>query len=365
MTGNQVMIMNLFIRLSVFSFLMILFACGGPEPDAEVEAITTAPAPEKTTMPADQIAATRNAAPETIAEEKMETPEVRTETVEEELKKEVAKKTAIVPKAQMAAPETKPASPASKTASAPAAAPSVVPEETPVAQPAPKPDAATPPTIPVPSAPSHSAWQSLLKTYVNAKGEVNYAGLRKQEKELDAYLATLAGAIPESSWTKNERLAYWLNAYNAYTFKLILNNYPVGSITDLNGGDPWKVKWIELDGKTYSLNQIEHDIIRPRFKDARIHFAVVCAARSCPPLANEAFTARNVNALLETRTRQFVNNSSYNQTGGDSPKISKIFDWYGEDFGDVKAYLNKYLTSPIADDVEIGYMDYDWALNKQ
>lgn len=357
MSGNQAMTMNLFIRLSVFSFLVVLFACGGPEPDVEVESITIDPAPEKMTMPADQIETTRNASPETIAEETMETPEVRTETVEEELKKEVAKKTAIVPKETMPAREAKPASPASKTVSAPAAAPSV--------QPAPKPDAEAPTTVSAPVAPSHSVWQSLLKTYVNAKGEVDYAGLRKQEKDLDVYLATLAEAIPQTSWTKNERLAYWLNAYNAYTFKLILNNYPVERITDLSGGDPWKVKWIELDGKTYSLNQIEHDIIRPRFKDARIHFAVVCAAKSCPPLANEAFTSRNVNALLETRTRLFVNNANYNQTSGDSPKISKIFDWYGEDFGDVKAYLNKYLTPPIADDAEIGYMDYDWALNKQ
>jgi len=91
---------------------------------------------------------------------------------------------------------------------------------------------------------------------------------------------------------------------------------------------------------------------------------VVCAAESCPPLANEAFTSRNLNGLLDTRTRQFINNSAYNSTGED-PKISKVFDWYAEDFGDVKAYLNKYLKTPISADAEIGYMDYDWSLNKQ
>jgi len=174
----------------------------------------------------------------------------------------------------------------------------------------------------------------------------------------------LAEDAPDGDWSRNEALTYWLNAYNAYTLKLILNNHPVKSITDLHGGKPWDVKWIKLDGKTYSLNQIEHDIIRPRYKDPRIHFAVVCAATSCPPLASYAFDADIVNRQLDRLARSFINNKKFNQTE-DEVKISKIFDWYGEDFGDVRTYLNKYLDTDIPEGTEIGYAEYDWALNKQ
>jgi len=217
--------------------------------------------------------------------------------------------------------------------------------------------------IPSPK-PDHSIFNSLLKTYVNGLGKVNYAGLKKNEAKLDAYLTLLAKDAPDGIWSRNEAKAYWLNAYNAFTLKLILKNHPVQKITDLHGGKPWDVKWIELDGKTYSLNQIEHDIIRPRYKDPRIHFAVVCAATSCPPLANAAFSAGIVNTQLDKLTRSFVNNKKFNQTEGDV-KISKIFEWYAEDFGDVRTYLNKYLATDIPEGAEIGYAAYDWGLNKQ
>ncbi|MEM6770163.1 MAG: DUF547 domain-containing protein, partial [Bacteroidota bacterium] len=98
--------------------------------------------------------------------------------------------------------------------------------------------------------PDHKPWDQILQQFVDGKGMVNYAALKKEEARLDAYLATLAEATPVDLWSHNEGLAYWINAYNAYTFKLILNNYPVDKITDLNGGDPWKVKWIKLAGKT-------------------------------------------------------------------------------------------------------------------
>ncbi len=160
-------------------------------------------------------------------------------------------------------------------------------------------------------------------------------------------------------------MAFWINAYNANTIKLILKKYPVKSITDLDGGKPWDVKWIKIGSKTYSLNNIEHDIIRPRYKDARIHFAVNCAAASCPPLPNKAFTAANLNSLLESRTRSFVRNSKYNTINDDAVKVSKIFDWYGEDFGDLREYLNKYAATEIPEGTEIGFAEYDWALNKQ
>ncbi|TXF87837.1 DUF547 domain-containing protein [Neolewinella aurantiaca] len=216
-----------------------------------------------------------------------------------------------------------------------------------------------------PAKPDHAAFNSLLGKYVNAAGNVNYGGLKNDEAKLDTYLAELSENAPQSDWSRSESMAFWINAYNANTLKLILKNYPVKSITDLHGGKPWDVKWINIGGKTYSLNNIEHDIIRPRYKDARIHFAVNCAAASCPPLPNKAFTAANLNSLLESRTKSFIRNGAYNTITADKVMVSKIFDWYGEDFGDLKNYLNKYATTEIPAGTDIEFKEYDWALNKQ
>lgn len=252
-----------------------------------------------------------------------------------------------------------PAATAPSTPTAPATAPPAEPAEAPAIVPIEAPTAAAKPI-----APDHSSWNSLLQKHVTSSGKVNYAGFKKDKATLDAYLAKLAESIPQSDWGRKTSLAFWINAYNAFTVKRILKDYPVNSITDLDGGDPWKVKWITLDGKSYSLNNIEHDIIRPRFQEPRIHFAVNCAATSCPPIPNQAFTAGNLNAMLESGTRRFINNPAYNQTEGNI-KVSKIFDWYGEDFGDLRTYLNQYLKTPIAEGTEIGFKEYDWALNKQ
>jgi hypothetical protein len=226
---------------------------------------------------------------------------------------------------------------------------------------------ATAPTTEVPKrpvAPTHDAWNTLLKQYVNSAGNVNYTAFKKAEPKLDAYLAALAGNAPNSDWTRREAMAYWINAYNAATIKLILKNWPVKSIMDLHGGKPWDVKWIELGGKTYSLNGIEHDILRPQYKDPRIHFTVNCAAASCPPIPNKAFTPDNLNSLMDAQARAFIRNPAYNTIGA-TVAVSNIFDWYGEDFGDLREYLNKYATVPIPEGTKIGFREYDWALNKQ
>lgn len=209
----------------------------------------------------------------------------------------------------------------------------------------------------------HSVFNELLSTYVSSKGVVDYLGFQKQEAKLDDYLAWLGTNVPASSVKRNERLAYWINAYNAYTIKLILKNYPLKSITDLHGGKPWDVKWIDLGGKTYSLNNIENDIIRPEFNEPRIHFAVNCAAQSCPPLANKAFTASNLESLLEKQTVAFVNNKKYNQLSRESVVVSKIFDWYGKDFGDIASYISKYAMESVKKEANVSYNEYDWSLN--
>lgn len=211
---------------------------------------------------------------------------------------------------------------------------------------------------------SHTAFDALLKKYVSSSGKVNYNGFKADEKKLDAYLAQLEATPIEKSWSKNKKMAYWINAYNGYTIKLILNNHPVKSITDLHGGKPWDVKWIKLDGRTLSLNNIENDILRPTYKDARIHFAVNCAAKSCPTLLNRAWTEGNLNANFEKQAKAFINNANFNSISKNSIEVSKIFEWYKVDFGNLIDYLNKYSTTKINSDAKINFMEYDWALNK-
>lgn len=208
-----------------------------------------------------------------------------------------------------------------------------------------------------------SAWDQMLKKYVSASGKVNYKGFKTSERELDSYLQLLSDNPPAADWNKKRKLSYWINVYNAHTIKLIVKNYPIKSIMELNGGKPWDDKGIKIGSNTYSLNNIENDIIRPRFNDGRIHFAVNCAAKSCPPLWNRAWTADNLNPALASRTKKFINDPSYNTLGA-APKISKIFEWYGADFGDLTVFLNKYAVEKIASDAAISFGEYNWDLNE-
>ena len=154
-----------------------------------------------------------------------------------------------------------------------------------------------------------------------------------------------------------------MNAYNVFTLKLVVDNYPLKRITDLDGGKTWDVRRIEIGGKKYSLNDIENVILRPRFKDARIHFGINCAAKSCPPLLNQAFSAENVQSLLTVRTRKFIR-SSANELAENQVTVSKIFDWYAADFGDLPTFLNRYSKVKIAAAATVLFKEYDWSLNE-
>lgn len=214
------------------------------------------------------------------------------------------------------------------------------------------------------SAPSHQAWHDQLQEFVSEAGSVNYQEWKQHSARLDAYLSELEAHAPSSSWSRNERLAYWINAYNAYTVKLILDNYPIRSITDL--GSPWDKKFISIGGTDYTLNDIEHKILREKLKEYRVHFAVNCASVSCPPLLNKAYKASNVQQLLDQQARRFINDARYNDIAGQELSLSKIFDWYGDDFrtsGPLIEYLNKYAETPIPADATVGFKDYNWNLN--
>ncbi len=218
---------------------------------------------------------------------------------------------------------------------------------------------------------SHEIWNSLLKKHVGSDGFVNYKGFVKDGALLDEYIALLSSAHPQSSWPRDEQMAYWINAYNAFTIKLIVDNYPVKSIKDIKKGIPfvntvWDIKFIEIQGETYDLNKIEHGILRKDFKDARIHAAVNCASYSCPKLRNEAFVASKLESQLEDSMRDFVNDPLRNRIRADKAEISQIFNWFSDDFKDdgstIKSYINRY--SKVKTKGKISYLDYDWSLNE-
>jgi hypothetical protein len=209
----------------------------------------------------------------------------------------------------------------------------------------------------------HDAFDAILKKYVSTTGKVNYKDLKVNKADLEAYTKALSENPPAEKAPKAERYAYWINAYNAFTLKLIVDNYPLSTITKLDGGKPWDVKRITIGGKKYSLNDIENNILRP-MGDARIHFAINCAAKSCPPLHNVAFTATNLNSILESRTKRFINDTKANVLKDNELKISKIFDWYGKDFDNIPEFINRFANIKVKSDAKIVFMEYDWSLNE-
>ena len=165
-------------------------------------------------------------------------------------------------------------------------------------------------------------YNSLLQKYVDKKGNVDYKNLKKEETKLTEYLSFLAKTTPQKSWSNNKTKAFWINAYNAYTLKIILDNYPTKSIKDING--PWRKKIVTIGNDQLSLGEIEHSILR-KMNEPRIHFAINCASISCPNLLNEAFTASKIEAQLERTTKAFIN-SDKNKISASNVKISEIFE---------------------------------------
>lgn len=206
-------------------------------------------------------------------------------------------------------------------------------------------------------------FQKVLTKFVSADGKVNYRELKADIATLEAYTNTLSTDPGFEDGTRNEKLALWINTYNAYTLLLIAKHYPVASIKDIYSGKPWDVQWIKIGGKTYSLNQIENDIIRPRFSEPRIHFVLNCGAVSCPPLQNKVVTAQNLENMMEKATKNFLN-SKFNVVKENALQLSSIFDWYRDDFGDVRSFVQKYTGVKVKDNAKITYLKYDWALNK-
>ena len=213
--------------------------------------------------------------------------------------------------------------------------------------------------------PSHSAWEALLQKYVDNSGNVDYGAFRSSKTELAAYLEVLAKNEPQADWSKNEKLAYYINLYNAATVKLILDNYPTNSIKDIK--KPWGKDIVTIGDAMVSLGYIEHKVLR-KMNEPRIHFAINCASYSCPKLVNKAFTAAGMEQQLEAATKDFVNDTTRNQFSPEEAKLSEIFKWYKGDFtveGSLKEYINNYLATPMTASTKIKYLKYNWNLNEK
>lgn len=210
----------------------------------------------------------------------------------------------------------------------------------------------------------HQKWHALLQKHVSDKGNVDYKGFKKDAKVLQVYLDELSANVPQKSWSRNAVLTYWINAYNAYTVKLILNNYPVISIKKIDS--PWDKEFFSLGNKKYSLGEIEHKILR-KMNEPRIHFAINCASFSCPNLANEAYTEAKLENQLESAAKAFVNDKTKNTIAADKIEISSIFDWFSSDFktnGTLIDFLNKYSVIKINKNAKVKYKEYNWNLNE-
>ena len=241
---------------------------------------------------------------------------------------------------------------------------------------------------------NHAAWTALLRQHVRLvrsgqATQVAYAGFKADRAALKAYLDSLS-AVTRSAfagWPKAERQAFLINAYNAFTVELILTRYPdLKSIKDLGSllSSPWRPKWITLLGTKVSLDEIEHAMLRKRgdYDDPRVHFAVNCASIGCPALREEAFVAARLDAQMDEQTLRFMSDRTRNRYNAQRGRLelSKIFDWYGEDFrlghrgiASLPAFAARYadqLADAPADreriragGLDIAFTDYDWALN--
>ena len=207
-------------------------------------------------------------------------------------------------------------------------------------------------------------WNELLQKHVSKKGVVDYKGFKSDRSKLLAFLKQLNLTLPKETDYKAYTLAYWINAYNAFTIDLILRHYPIKSIKDIK--KPWEQRYWKLGEKWYNLNDIEHEILR-KMNEPRIHFAIVCASVSCPKLQNIAFTASEIEKHLTDSTREFLNDDTRNSISKNNLELSKIFQWFAKDFkknGSLIDLLNQYSDIEISAKAKKSYKDYNWDLNE-
>lgn len=232
---------------------------------------------------------------------------------------------------------------------------------------------------------THTLWTEVLKAHVQADA-FDYKKLKGERAKLDAYIRSIEAVTADDfeSWTREQRFAFWIDAYNTYTVRRVVDAWPIASIKDL--GDEkvsvWDQKRIPLErlfpdsqGEKLSLNDIENEILRPKFKDARVHMAINCASKGCPPLLDTAFTAEQLNDQLNAQARRFMADASRNRfdRAANRVMVSSLFDWFKDDFardaGSVQAWVAKYAGSEdgtwigAAKGLKVEFLEYSWKLN--
>jgi hypothetical protein len=229
----------------------------------------------------------------------------------------------------------------------------------------------------------HDAWDALLRRNVDEAGGVDYTGWKASAADvaaLDEYLTLLSRGDPARDASRESRLAFWINAYNALTIRGVLREYPTSSIQNhasrLGGYNIWRDLLLRVGDRDYSLGQIEHELLRP-LHEPRVHFAIVCASRGCPRLLNRAYAVSGLEGQLQENARDFFSDKQKLQFDAASARlqVSPILNWYGDDFGPSQAALLEtilpYLPEDVAQglqterNVRVSYLDYDWSLNEQ
>ncbi len=218
----------------------------------------------------------------------------------------------------------------------------------------------------------NSVYAELLKKYVK-EGVVDYQGFKNEETNLDQYLKVLE-KTDSSKLSHNEQFAFYINAYNAWTIKLILSGYPgVKSIKEFGSifKSPWKKKLARIDGDMVTLDHIEHGILRPNYKDPLVHFAINCASKGCPPLRSEPYRGDVLDQQLDEMARAFINDPRHNRLEGKKLYVSSIFKWFKEDFNDdIVGFFQEYAQGDLKkkldssrEEIKVEYLSYDWSLN--
>ncbi len=226
-----------------------------------------------------------------------------------------------------------------------------------------------------------TAWDAFLKVHVQVGDDgvhrLDYGNLAAGQRDTLAQIVADLAAVPISTYGRREQFAYWVNLYNVVTVKLIADHHPVESIRDIDispglfASGPWDKDLVTVEGEALTLNDIEHRILRPIWNDPRIHYAVNCASIGCPNLAVDAFTGAGLEEQLEAAARSYINDPRGVTVANGEVTVSKIYDWFFEDFGEsvslLLQHLKRYAEPPLAAQLEdIGTINgtaYDWSLN--
>ena len=211
---------------------------------------------------------------------------------------------------------------------------------------------------------NYTAYSEFLSKHISFTGNVDYAKIKENQAQLTTIIQSFEKTSPEKIWEKNEKLAYWINAYNAYTLQLVVNYYPIKSTNEIK--DIYKINFIEYKGIKISLDYVEHEILKS-LEDPRYHFVINCAANGSPILNNEAIEPATIDRQMNNAARLFLNDGSKNLITESTANLSKIFDWYAGEFVTIKPFIefvNQFSVNKVTEKTEIKFNEFNWSLNQ-